>query len=326
VKSPEREPVKAVLDGVSVDGITSSLRPGVDSDVGSVLSANAAKQFYGVVPTGNGFILGDEEALELLARGDADYSEVIRPYLIGDDITKSPKLCPTRWIINFAEMPLEVAARWPAALEVVRERVKPLRDQHKKRRERDEWWKFSRTVQDLFAAIAGKRRFIACPAQAKRFFMVWCEPHWCPSNLTAVFAFEDDYAVGVLSSRLHTVWATTQSTKLETRPRYTTSSFMTFPWPQPSDREPVAEVARAMIARRSEICLERQIGLTRLYNEVDDGAYRDLRDLHVTLDEAVAAAYGWPAAAAHDSADSNRRLLELNRAIAAGEVAYHPFD
>lgn len=81
-----------------------------------------------------------------------------------------------------------------------------------------------------------------------------------------------------------------------------------------------------MVARRSEICLERQIGLTQLYNDVDDGAYRDLRDLHVALDEAVAAAYGWPASAAHDPAESNRLLLELNRAIAAGDVAYHPFD
>jgi hypothetical protein len=76
---------------------------------------------------------------------------------------------------------------------------------------------------------------------------------------------------------------------------------------------------------RSRLILRRQIGLTQLFNQVDDGAYRDLRDLHVALDEVVAAAYGWPASAAHDPADSNRRLLELNRAIAAGEVAYHPF-
>ncbi|CAN5800133.1 hypothetical protein BH18ACT13_BH18ACT13_11970 [soil metagenome] len=78
--------------------------------------------------------------------------------------------------------------------------------------------------------------------------------------------------------------------------------------------------------RRSEICLERQIGLTKLYNEVDDGDYRDLRGLHDALDEAVAAAYGWPAPAAHDAQESNRLLLELNRAIAAGEIEYRPFD
>lgn len=85
-------------------------------------------------------------------------------------------------------------------------------------------------------------------------------------------------------------------------------------------------ITRRLVSRRGEICVERQIGLTQLYNEVDDGAYRDLFNLHRELDEAVAAAYGWPASAAHDPAESNRLLLELNRAIAAGEVEYRPFD
>jgi hypothetical protein len=32
-----------------------------------------------------------------------------------------------------------------------------------------------------------------------------------------------------------------------------------------------------------------------------------------------------PASAAQDSEESNRLLLDLNRAIAAGEIDYHPF-
>jgi len=44
-----------------------------------------------------------------------------------------------------------------------------------------------------------------------------------------------------------------------------------------------------------------------------------------SLDEAVAVAYGWPSSAAHDPQESNRLLLELNRAIAAGEIDYRPF-
>src|SRR5207245_2792423 len=105
-------------------------------------------------------------------------------------------------------------------------------------------------------------------------------------------------------------------------------SFLTFPWPRPdaSRRELIAEAARRAVARRSDICREHQIGLTQLYNEVDEGAYRDLRELHIALDEAVVAAYGWPLSAARDPEESNRRLLELNRAISAGEVDYHPFD
>ena len=55
---------------------------------------------------------------------------------------------------------------------------------------------------------------------------------------------------------------------------------------------------------------------------MDDGAWRDL---HAELDEAVAAAYGWRRAVAHDTDETNRRLLELNRQIAAGECEYHPF-
>ncbi|MGH3049163.1 MAG: hypothetical protein ACRDLK_03315, partial [Gaiellaceae bacterium] len=118
------------------------------------------------------------------------------------------------------------------------------------------------------------------------------------------------------------------SSTLEDRFRYTpTSAFETFPWPQLGERSRarIAAAARHLLKARSAICQEREIGLTRLYNEVDDGAYRPLYEAHRELDEAVAAAYGWPSSAAHDPAESNRLLLELNRAIAAGDVEYHPF-
>jgi hypothetical protein len=48
------------------------------------------------------------------------------------------------------------------------------------------------------------------------------------------------------------------------------------------------------------------------------------RDLHVALDEAVATAYGWPASAVHDRRESNRLLLELNRAISAARWSNLP--
>jgi len=199
IKRPEQEQRRFVLDGVEVKGIATSLRP-MDSDFRSVaLSENEGLQFFGVVQSGDGFILSPEEAAELLSRPEADYRAVVKPFLVGDDIASDPAQEPTRWIIDFAELPLERAEEWPAALAIVRARVKPKRDRHRKRREREEWWKFSRTVRDLFRSIGPLRRFAACPATAKRFFMVWCAPHWVPSNATSVFAFEDDFAMGVLS-------------------------------------------------------------------------------------------------------------------------------
>lgn len=143
-----------------------------------------------------------------------------------------------------------------------------------------------------------------------------------------VFAFDDHYAMGVLSSRIHGEWARAQSSTLRVDIRYTpTSAFETFPWPaaDTQQREQIADLARSLIERRQAICREREIGLTKLYNEVDDGAYTDLQALHAELDRAVATAYGWPASAATDPLDSNRRLLELNERIARGEVDYDPF-
>jgi hypothetical protein len=159
--------------------------------------------------------------------------------------------------------------------------------------------------------------------------LTWCEPWTCPSDLVYVFAFDDDYSMGVLSSYTHDAWARSRSSTLKGDLRYTpTSAFVPFPWPHPiaeEQKERVAEASRRMIARRQEICAEQQFGLTRLYNLVDEGAYADLKKLHRELDEAVAACYGWPKSVAQDAAEITHRLLVLNREIAAGERPYDPF-
>jgi hypothetical protein len=173
--------------------------------------------------------------------------------------------------------------------------------------------------------LKGLTRFTASNAQGKRLLFCWFDVRVCASNLTKVFAFQEDHEIGVLASSIHEAWARAQSSTLEDRFRYTpTTAFETFPWPV-GDTAEVARLANRLIARRSEICLERNIGLTKLYNQMSDGAWGDLRELHIALNEAVAAAYGWPRNVAHDRDESNRRLLELNRAIAAGEIDYRPF-
>ena len=317
-----------VLDGQKVDGIDASLRSATRSTHGALsIAENENRAFMGPTPGHRGFILSPPEAFALAPENER-YSEVVRPFLIGDDIVSTVDQAPTRYTIDFAGWTLEEAMRFPAALAIVRERVLPDWRNARRANNREYWWRFERFRPMMRAALAGLSRYIASNAQGKRILFIWCEQEWCPSNLTNVFALDDDWSMGLLSTAIHHEWARAQSSTLEDRFRYTpTSAFETFPWPQPDDvrREAVAEIARRMIGRRSEICLERQIGLTKLYNEVDEGAYRDLRELHDALDEAVAAAYGWPSSAAHDPQESNRLLLELNRAIAAGEIDYRPF-
>jgi hypothetical protein len=75
--------------------------------------------------------------------------------------------------------------------------------------------------------------------------------------------------------------------------------FVTFPRPTPTKQ--LAEVGRRLDIERREIMLRRNLGLTKLYNLVNDPGITDsadpdvarLREIHVELDQAVMAAYGW---------------------------------
>jgi len=110
--------------------------------------------------------------------------------------------------------------------------------------------------------------------------------------------------------------------------RYTPSTaFDTFPWPTPTKdrRAAVAAASSALLRRREEISRDNQIGLTELYNRVDDGAYTDLSKLHRILDEAVAACYGGPKKIAQDDAQLVLKLGALNAAVADDPTGYSPF-
>jgi len=311
-----------VLDSRTVRGITSALRSDdlPDPTKAIVLRANLGRAFQGPIPRAKGFVISDRQADILLA--DEEMRSVVRPYLTSDDLASSVGCVPSRWVIDFGVRSLEQAMDFGAALDLVRLRALP---QISDPAHRARWWQFWNPRPAMRAALEGKARYIAGTRHGVRLYYAWVAPWTMASDATVAFAFQRDEELGVLSSATHRAWAQLLGSTLEDRIRYTPkTSFGTFPWPA-GNLDEVASIARRLYSRRSEICLERQIGLTKLYNEVDDGAYRDLRELHVALDEAVAAAYGWPSFAAHDPRESNRRLLELNRAIAAGEIEYRPF-
>jgi len=254
---------------------------------------------------------------------------VVRPYLTGEDIAEDPAQAPRRWIIDFAQRPLEEANTFPAAMQIVRDRVKPVRESNRRELYRRMWWTFGEPRPGMRRAIQGQARWLASLAFGKRLLLAWQDVWTCPSGKIYVFAFDDDFAMGILTSRAHGVWAWKQGATLKADLSYTpTSVFETFPWPYPTSaeqRDRVAEVCRRLLARRSEICQQEQIGLTRLYNAVEDGAWADLKALHRELDEAVVACYGWPAPVAQDDAELVRLLTERNREVSEGVRPYEPF-
>ncbi|MGH3796692.1 MAG: hypothetical protein ACRDSP_17595 [Pseudonocardiaceae bacterium] len=96
------------------------------------------------------------------------------------------------------------------------------------------------------------------------------------------------------------MWAIKYGSGLRKDPRYTPSGvFETFSRPEPTDR--LAEMGRTLDTERREIMVRRDLGLTKLYNLVNDpntpnSADADvarMREIHVELDHAVMDAYGW---------------------------------
>jgi hypothetical protein len=171
------------------------------------------------------------------------------------------------------------------------------------------------------AALAGLHRYLATPNVTKYRLFVWMTPDTVPDHQLIAFARDDDYTFGVLQSRVHEVWALALGTRLETRPRYTpTTTLETFPFPEPSDahREQISAAAVELDRLRTGWLnpgalepkkLELRT-LTNLYNQRPTW----LAEAHRALDEAVFAAYSWPANVSDD--DILTRLLELNLAHA----------
>jgi hypothetical protein len=117
------------------------------------------------------------------------------------------------------------------------------------------------------------------------------------SDAVVVFAYDDDFHFGVLSSAFHWWWTVKYASTMRADIRYTpTDVFETFP--QPEFTGPVREAGRALDAHRRDLIAKRDEGVTRTYNRFHEPGeqavdIQELRHLHVALDTAVADAYGW---------------------------------
>lgn len=328
VHQPTELPSECRLDGAEVDGITSSLRSisELDPSAAARLRGNRGIAYQGMLP-GAKYDITLDTARELIEMNSRN-SEVVFAYLTGEDVASRPGSSPSRATIYFGTMPLEIAMSYPAPLSLVSANARALREASKSYSRNPQWWQFLWPRGELFEKTQRLGRYLAGTATGKRVFFAWFPTTTIPSNLTNAFAVDDDFYFAILTSATHTAWAWAQSSTLKSDIRYTPSSaFETFPFPDAGRvaSRRAADIGESIFEMRQQLTLKHGIGLTTLYNQVDDGAFRDLARLHGHLDEAVVEAYGWPKSIAQDGDETNRRLLALNLAIANGEVEYDPF-
>lgn len=291
-----------ILDGRSVKEISSSLVSGKQLLAPKALLSNKGKCFKGSVPLGDGFYIAEGTAQKLLSASEI-YGQVIYRYINGEELNESPIHSPGRWVIYFSDWPLERCEKYPLALDIVREYVKPVRDKiiptnGMARQRRDLWWKFTGPTVNLYQAIEGLDRVLVGSAVSKHHALTFVSSRYIYSNALNVFAFDDLLHFAVLQSSLHSVWALAYGSKLEDRPRYNVSDcFETFPFPLEFSSD-LEVIAGKYYAHRQGMMAERNEGMTKIYNRIHDESdlssdVVELRVLTQEMDEAVLASYGF---------------------------------
>ena len=285
------------------------------------------RSFQGKILGYAGFLLNPSEALDI-AENSAD---VVSPILTGRELLDDFQI--RRWVIDFRNMSMREATRYPAAFEHCRRFVMPdvvqsyeralarksematARKEHVNR-----WWQFWNRRDELNEVLARVSRYITCSRVTRRPVMVFLSSGICPSDALQVFAFEDDYSFGILQSNLHFEWFRKSSRlKVETDLRYSSRDvFETFPWPQCPSRQIVLSVAlaaRKLRSLRAEITTESAGGLRQAYRVLELPGTHALKDAHEDLDQCVRRAYGFS-----EGADILTTLLELNLDISKRET------
>ncbi len=292
-----------ICDDESVPRISTLLEPaGRVEGKPERLAENARLAFIGCYVLGKGFVLESEEAQGWIEEEPRN-AEVLFPYLNGEDLNSRPDCSASRWVIDFNDRGQGEARQyelpWQHVLNEVRsERISKI--SLSKSTPIDGWWKFHRNRPAMRKAIADLDEVLVIALVSKTVMPARVPTGQVFSHALGVFATDSYAQQAVLSSSLHQDWAITYGSTLETRVRYTPSDvFETFPRPEPTPE--LETIGRTLDTERREIMLRRNLGLTKLYNLVNDpgletGTDPDvdrMRAIHVDLDAAVAAAYGW---------------------------------
>jgi hypothetical protein len=204
-----------------------------------------------------------------------------------------------------SDYPDPVATDFADCLRIIEERVKPERTRRKadgqyalRKPLPQRWWIYADRRPALYRAIHGLERVLVTAEVSKNIQFSFCPVGQVFSHMLIVFPTNSYEAFAVLQSWIHCTWAweycsTMRAAGIRYSPTHAVENF-----PFPHEHVTVAEIGQSVYEARQRVIRERKEGLTKFYNRIhdpDEAAkdIRDLRALHVEMDQAVTAAYGW---------------------------------
>ncbi|HEY3269647.1 MAG TPA: DNA methyltransferase [Geothrix sp.] len=331
---PEHAAEGLVIDEFPVDAIHEDLSAGAPVASAVALKANDGISNTGMKLHGNGFIVTPEQWQAW------KQPAVVHPYRNGRDLTDHPRNVMVIDLFGLTEE--QVRKTHPAIYQHLLQTVKPERDQNNDKSRRENWWLFGRSNSELRAALAGLPRYIATPETTKHRVFQFLDGATVPDNTIIAIASADAFHLGVLSSRIHVIWALAAGALLGVgnTPRYSKSRcFDPFPFPDASEsqRTIIHSLAEELDQHRKRAEAS-GLGIITQYNLLErlrsgealtekeqvldaKGLVSLLLDLHQKLDAAVAQAYGWDATLS-DAAILDH-LVALNHERAAEEAQGH---
>lgn len=321
---------------LTTERISSALSAEIDARKAVPLHSNRtpATCFQGQTPgISSGYLIDRVRRREILAR-EPETAKFIHPFLGGRQLLHSVAI--DRWVIDVPDSEFMVLETMHPRLSdhlkrfVLPERQKLLNDEAEKNRIgalenpkfrpvnqhrlfMNRWWQLWRRRSEMIDSLSGLPRYLATSrhmTENRSAVFSFVDSRIHPGDAMTVFALDDEFSFGVLSSSVHGAWLRARCSHIKSDPRYTsTTVWDSFPWPQTASRgqaQAIAEIG-ADILRAREDHLGRGVSLAKQYNALNVPGRNTLRDLHAQLDEAVIAAYGFT-----QSDDLVAQLLALN--------------
>jgi hypothetical protein len=230
----------ARLDGVEVQQLYPDLKAQengaseVDLTIARPLVENADASYFGLCLAGP-FKVSAQTVSQWLSEPNVNgrsNSEVLRPIFNGSDITRR---WSGSWTVDFGARLTEAeASEFEKPFEYVRHAVYPVRASNNRASRAKYWWRHGEARPGLRAKLAPLSRYIATVETAKHRFFVFFPVSVAPEHSLIVIPRADDTTFGLLSCRMHVVWALARGGRMGkgNDPRYNSlAAFEPYPFP-----------------------------------------------------------------------------------------------